>query len=68
MAQQTALSVMAIPGMVRSFVAKSELAVPTIPGLEWTMPENRMHYEPPINRMHYAMPENRIHFTMPEED
>ncbi|KKN49384.1 hypothetical protein LCGC14_0643600 [marine sediment metagenome] len=44
------------------------ITVPDAPGFEWTMPENRMHYEPPINRMHYAMPENRIHFTMPEED
>jgi len=67
MAQQTELSVMAIPGMVRSFVAKLAV-IPTIPGFEWTMPVNRMHYELPANRMHYVMSENQMHFTTPEED
>lgn len=60
MAQQTELSVMAIPGMIHAFVAKTAAdIVPTIPGLEWTLP---------VNRMHYATPENRMHYTVPEED
>ncbi len=42
--------------------------VPTVPGLEVTMPVNRMHYTMPENRMHHTMPENRMHYTIPEED
>lgn len=58
---------MAIPGMVHSFVAKAA-AVPSVPGLEWTLPENRMHHTTPTNRMHHTLPENRMHHTLPEED
>jgi hypothetical protein len=33
--------------------------VPTVPGVEYTLPENRCHF---------TMPENRCHFTIPEDD
>ncbi len=42
--------------------------VPTMPGLEFTMPVNRMHHTIPESRMHHTMPENRMHHTIPEED
>ncbi len=45
-----------------------QATVPNQPGLEFTMPENRMHYSMSINRMHHTMPENRMHHTVPEED
>ena len=41
---------------------------PTIPGLEFTIPENRCHGLLPENRMHGTLLENRMHFTIPEED
>jgi hypothetical protein len=42
--------------------------VPTDPGLEFELPENRMHFELPENRMEFELPENRMHFAMLEED
>ena len=58
---------MGIPGMVHSFSAKASL-VPTQPGLEFTMPENRMHFDFPENLSQFTMPANRMHFDIPEED
>lgn len=66
MAQQTALSVTALPGPVHSFVAKSRLV--TIAGLEFTMPVNRMHFVIPKTRFDFTMPVNRMHFVMRRED
>lgn len=31
----------------------------TVPGLEYTLPENRAHW---------TLPDDRVHWTMPEED
>ena len=59
---------MAYPGMVHSFVAKATADVsPTQPGLEHTLPENRMHHTH-VGRMHHTLPENRMHHTMADED
>ena len=44
------------------------VTVPDQPGLEFTIPVNRMHYTMPTNRMHHMQPVNRLHFTMAEED
>ena len=30
---------------------------PSVEGLEYTLPANRMHYSLPVNRLHYTMPE-----------
>ena len=38
------------------------------PGLEFTLPVNRMHGTLPENRMHHELPVNRMDFTVPEED
>ena len=38
------------------------------PGLEFTLPVNRMHGTLPENRMHHEMPLNRMHFTVPEDE
>lgn len=43
-------------------------AVPTVPGLEFTLPENRMHFDVLENRMQYTLPVNRMHFVMSQED
>lgn len=45
----------------------SAVQVPTGPGLEYTLAENRLHYTIETNRMDYEMPENRLHYTMPKE-
>ena len=42
--------------------------VPTVPGLEYTLPDNRLHYTLDDNKLHFTMPDNRLHFTLPEED
>lgn len=39
-----------------------------VPGLEFTAPENRMHFEAVTNRFHFTAPVNRLHFEVPEED
>lgn len=53
--------------MTRGFTV-GEIAAITAPGLEFTMPESRMHYEMPENKIHFTMPVIRTHFTMPDED
>lgn len=42
--------------------------VPTVPGLEFTVPEGRAHFTATEDRMHFTTPEDRMHFTTPEED
>jgi len=44
------------------------VTVPTVPGLEFTLPANRMHYTLDTNRMQFILPENRMQMTAPEED
>lgn len=41
-------------------------AAPTSPGLEYTLPRNRLHATMPTNRLHATMPRNRLHYTMPK--
>jgi hypothetical protein len=49
-------------------IATVAVVVPTTPGIEFTLLENRHHYDLPENRLHYDLPENRLHFTLPEQD
>lgn len=42
--------------------------VPSVPGLEFTLPDNRMHFDFPENLTHFTLPDNRMHFDIPEED
>ncbi len=42
--------------------------IPTMPGLEFTLPEVRMHFTIPDGKTHFTLPESRMHFTIPEED
>lgn len=42
--------------------------VPDTPGLEYTLPANRLHYTVPTNRLHATFRENRLHWTLPDED
>jgi len=44
------------------------VVVPDQPGMEFTLPENRMHHTSPENRMHGTLPQNRFHFAQPEDD
>ena len=46
----------------------SAVTVPTVPGMEWTLPSNKLHYTLPDNLLDYSLPENKLHFTMREED
>lgn len=47
--------------------ASSE-APQTVPGLEYTLDDNRLRYTQPENLAHYTQPKNKLHFTLPEED
>ena len=40
-------------------VAPPVVTAPTVPGIEYTMRDNRLHY---------TMPENRLHYTIRDED
>lgn len=40
---------------------------PDEPGLEFTLPENRLHFTMPENLLGYALPANRLHYTIPGE-
>jgi hypothetical protein len=42
--------------------------VPDTPGLEWTLPVNRLHWTLAEAHPHWTLPVNRLHFTIPEED
>lgn len=44
------------------------LIVPTVPGLEYTLPDNRLHFTAPGEPLGYELPENRLHYTMRNED
>ena len=44
------------------------IVVPTVPGMEWTLPENRLHFTLPEDRLHYDLPENRLHYTLRNEN
>lgn len=46
----------------------SAVTVPTIEGLEFTLPENRLHYSLDTNKLHYDFSENRLHYSMEDED
>ena len=46
----------------------STIVAPTQPGLEYTLPDSRVHYGLPTDRLHYTMPEDRIHYTLDKED
>jgi len=41
---------------------------PTVPGLEFTLPTNRMHFTLSTNRMHSTLGINRLHFEIPPID
>ncbi len=44
------------------------LFAPTMPGLEFTLPDYRPHCILPTNRDHFRFPDNRTHFTIPQSD
>lgn len=42
---------------------------PTVPGVEVSVPKNRLHFAvPDRRRMHMQVPENRVHVHVPDED
>lgn len=41
---------------------------PTTPGLEYTMPENRLHYTIDKQRLHYTLDDERLHYTVVDND
>lgn len=49
-------------------VTSSLVTVPTVPGLEYTLPGGLLHYTLPNNTLDYELPENKLHATLREED
>lgn len=41
---------------------------PTKPGLEYTLPINRLQCRLCNNKLHFTLPINRLKYSMPEED
>lgn len=41
---------------------------PSIPGLEYTEPINRLHYSELVNLLNFSEPVNRLHYTMEDEN
>lgn len=41
--------------------------VPNEPGLEFTLPANRLHFTMPANLLQYTLPANRLHYKIPGE-
>jgi hypothetical protein len=46
----------------------AEIIAPTLPGLEYTLPANGMHYTLPDSKMEYTIPTNGMHYTFMDED
>lgn len=38
--------------------------VPSVPGLEFTLPSNRLHFAIPNNQLHYDIVDNKLHYTI----
>jgi hypothetical protein len=69
MNRQVIPSIMLLFGLsLDVFPAGTGVVAPTVPGLEFTLPTNRLHFVVRENRLHYTIPTNRMHFTIPEED
>jgi len=69
MAQQSRQSLMGVAmRLYGSFAGKVAIVGVPQPGLEFTLPVNRMHGTLPESRMHGTLPVNRMHATVPEDD
>lgn len=48
--------------------ADSAVTVPTIEGLEYTLPDNRLHFSFDDNKLHYDFRDNRLHYSTEDEN
>ena len=63
-AQITRIGIIGFPGRAYSgFTAKSPSAIVVIPGLEYSLLENKLHYSMDENKIEYEIPENRLHYS-----
>lgn len=46
----------------------TDATVPDRPGLEYTLPTNRLHATLAENVLHATLRKNRLHYTLDEED
>lgn len=56
-----------IGSIVRGGYAAGASVIPNAPGLEFTLPTNRLHYALPENLLGYTLDINRLHYTLPDE-
>ncbi|MFA5376332.1 MAG: hypothetical protein WC455_11360 [Dehalococcoidia bacterium] len=41
---------------------------PDVPGMEWTLKKNRLHWTMKDRITQWTMPKSRMHWTLPEDD
>jgi len=60
-----------IPSLLKLFGFRTgpvTTAVPTVEGLEYTLPSNRLHFTIPKQSMEHTLPGNKLHWTIDNED
>lgn len=45
----------------------ASVVIPNEPGMEFTLPANRLHFTLPESRLAYTLPANKMHYTIPGE-
>ena len=63
----TRIDVIGFPGRAYTgFTAKNASSLIIVPGLEYTLKDDRLHYTPEDDRLHYTLPNDLLHYTMRE--
>lgn len=53
-------------GYVYRGILAEEADILIVSGLEYTLPEGRLHYSFQVSRYHFVMPDGKMHYTLPE--
>lgn len=43
------------------------IVVPSVEGIEFTLPADKMHFTLPDDRLEFTLPADKLHFTMGED-
>lgn len=63
-AQVTGIGIIGFPGLAYAgFTDKSASAVVVIPGLEYSIPDNKLHFTMDENHLDYELPVNKLHYS-----
>jgi len=45
------------------YTVTSAIIVPTAEGLEYSIPDNKLHFTTDENKLHFTIPENKLHYS-----